>query len=500
MTLGEKNCAFIEKYCVVPEGDLVGKPVVLADYQKRFILDVYDNPSGTDTAILSMARKNAKTATIAFLVLCHLVGPSARLNSRIISGAMSRDQAAEVYNLASKTVMLSPRLQNEIRAIPSSKKLIGLKMNTEYQAISADSKTAHGKSPVVAILDEVGQIVGPKSDFVDAITTSQGAYDDALLIYISTQAATDADLLSILIDDAKKNKPAKTICHVYEAEKDAQLTDEKAWRAANPALGLFRSTKDMKKQAEKAARMTSFENTFRNLNLNQRVSRFDPFVSNAVWQRSRALSHDITGRVLLGGLDLSSKLDLTACVFVSEADDGILDVWPFFWAPESDVKERENRDKAPYTDWARQGYLNLTPGNSVNYAHVAHDIKRITAKSSIKNLHFDRWHIDFFKKECGDDLASCLLPFGQGYKDMSPALDRLEELLLDGKMRHSNHPILTWCASNATIIRDPAGNRKLDKSKSTGRIDGMVALAMAVAGASLNDKAGTIDDFLSVIQ
>ena len=195
LTRGEKVIAFIHRHILVPEGEHVGKPVVLADFQKRFLLDIYDNPHITDTAILSMARKNAKTATIAFILLAHLVGPEAVQNSRIVSGAMSREQAAEVYNLASKCVMLSPELSKIIRIIPSSKKLVGLPMNVEYQAISAEGKTAHGKSPVLAILDEVGQVTGPRSDFIDAITTAQGAYANPLLIYISTQAANDGDLL-----------------------------------------------------------------------------------------------------------------------------------------------------------------------------------------------------------------------------------------------------------------------------------------------------------------
>lgn len=499
LSIGQKVIAFIETYCLVPEGDHVGKPVELAPFQKEFILDVYDNPYITDTAILSIARKNAKTATIAFLVLAHLVGPVARLNSRIVSGAMSRDQAAEVYNLASKTVMISPKLTDLIRPIPSAKKLIGLRMNTEYQAISAEGKTAHGKSPVVAILDEVGQIVGPSSDFVDAITTAQGAYEDPLLIYISTQSPTDADMFSLLIDDAQKNKPPKTVCHVYEAPKEADLLDEEAWAAANPALGLFRSVKDMRKQAEKASRMPTFENTFRNLNLNQRVSRFSPFVSQSVWRDNGAEPPEMEGAILLAGLDLSSKLDLTACVFVQE-DGEYLNMWPYFWAPENNLKEREDRDKAPYEVWARMGLLRLTPGNAVDYAYVAQDLIEITRNCTLKRINFDRWRIDVFKKECDEEIGQTLEPFGQGYKDMSPAMDKFEELLLGGRIRHGMNPILTWCAANATVIKDPAGNRKLDKDKSTGRIDGMVAAAMAIGSVNSYQPQGSIDEFLAAIK
>ena len=137
-------------------------------FQKRFILEIYDNPVGTRRAYLSVGRKNGKTALIACILLAHLVGPEAKLNAQIISGAMSREQAAIVYDLASKMVALSPRLRELVREVPSSKKLIGIKWNTEFRAISAEGKTAHGLSPMLAILDELGQVRGPQSDFVDS--------------------------------------------------------------------------------------------------------------------------------------------------------------------------------------------------------------------------------------------------------------------------------------------------------------------------------------------
>lgn len=479
LTRGERVISFIESYCVVPEGDHVGKPVVLAGFQKRFILAIYDNPCVTDTAILSIARKNSKTATIAFIMLAHLVGPEAIKNSRIVSGAMSREQAAEVYNLASKTVMQSPKLVDLVRAIPSSKKLIGLPMNVEYQALSAEGKTAHGKSPIVAILDEVGRIVGPRSDFVDAITTAQGAYENPLLIYISTQAATDGDLFSILIDDAKRHKPPKTVCHVYAADNEAEVMDEEAWKAANPAMGLFRSEKDMRKQAEKAARMPSFENTFRNLNLNQRVSSVSPLISKSVWMGCAEPPGDLGG-VLYAGLDLSAKTDLTSFVVIAERE-GKLDVWPYFWLPEEGLLEKAKNDRQPYDVWAGEGFLLTTPGHAINYKSVISDIMEIIGGQELVTLAFDRWRIDIFKRDCEEmGVTMNMAPFGQGFKDMSPAIDKLEERLLNGNIRHGNHPVLTMCAANAKATKDPAGNRKLDKMKSNGRIDGIVALTMAI--------------------
>jgi phage terminase large subunit-like protein len=498
LTRSERVIAFIEQHCVIPEGDKVGQPVVLAGFQKKFILEVYDNPEVTDTGILSIARKNAKTGTIAFIMLAHTVGPEAVQNSRIISGAMSRDQASEVYNLASKCVMLSPTLRPIIKIIPSSKKLIGLLMNVEYQAISADNKTAHGKSPILAIIDEVGQVRGPRSDFIDAITTAQGAYENPLLIYISTQSANDGDLFSVLIDDAKNNKHPKTVCHVYAADEDADLLDEKQWHKANPALGLFRSMSDMRKQAEKADRMPSFENTFRNLNLNQRVSTVSPFVSKSIWESCGEEPASLEGATVYGGLDLSMRTDLTSLVLIGEDADGKFNVWPFFWTPEIGLKDRAARDREPYDVWVDKGFLRTTPGATVDYSFIATEIAELSTECEILSIGYDRWRIDLLKREfeiLGLDLP--LVEFGQGFKDMSPALDTLESLLLNSALSHGMHPVLTMCARNAVISKDPAGNRKLDKSKATGRIDGMVALAMAGGVSSKAEEAEDIGDFLS---
>lgn len=189
--------------------------MVLAKFQKKFIRDVYDNPAGTRRAILSVSRKNGKTGLIAGLLLAHLGGPEAKLNSQIVSGAMSRDQAALVFNLAAKMVQLSPKLSSIVRIVPSGKRLLGLPMNTEYRALAADGKTAHGLSPVLTILDETGQCRGPQSDFIDAITTSQGAHEAPLLIAISTQAANVADLFSVWLDDAKISADPRIVCHLY---------------------------------------------------------------------------------------------------------------------------------------------------------------------------------------------------------------------------------------------------------------------------------------------
>ncbi|CDM23864.1 Phage terminase, large subunit [Castellaniella defragrans 65Phen] len=493
MTRGQAVIKFIERYCRVPEGALVGSPMKLATFQKRFICDVYDNPAGTRRAILSIARKNGKTGLIAGLLLAHLVGPEARQNSQIVSGAMSRDQAALVFALASKMAQQSPMLSDLVKIIPSGKRLIGLPLNVEYRALAADGKTAHGLSPVLAILDEIGQVRGPQSDFVDAITTSQGAHEAPLLIAISTQAANDADLLSVWIDDAKVSRDPRTVCRVYEAAKDCDLLDEAAWKAANPAMGTFRSLDDLREQMQQAARMPSMASMARNLLLNQRVSLDSPFISPDVWASCSATPLPFDGPVF-AGLDLSARTDLTALVLIGQVD-GVWCVQPHFWTPKAGLQDRARRDRAPYVEWAQAGLLRVCEGAAIDYEQVASDMAAILSDVEIQAIGFDRWRIDVLRRELerlGLDFP--LVEWGQGFKDMSPALDALEAALLNGELAHGNHPVLTMCAANATVTKDPAGNRKLDKSRPTGRIDGIQALAMAFGVATRTEQVQAVPD------
>lgn len=491
MTRGERVIGFIERHCIVPEGTRVGKPMRLEPFQKKWILRVYDNPALTELAILSIAKKNGKTGLIAAIVLCHIAGPEAVLNSQIVCGAMSRDQAALVFDYATKMVNLSASLARVIRIVASRKRMYGLALNVEFRALAADAKRIQGISPIVAILDEVGQVKGAQSAFVDAITTAQGAYENALMIVISTQAASDLDLLSIMIDDAKTGQDEHTVCDVYEAPKACPVDDPAAWSASNPALGLFRSLTDLKKLAYKAKRIPSFSPTFRNLNLNQRVESTSPFITQELWQVGNVdlVPHDGLYPVW-AGLDLSAINDLTALVSIWKAG-GRWNVGARFWAPEVGLHDRVLRDKVPYDVWAEMGLLTLTPGPTVDYDFVARDVLEMSAGWNLQGIAFDRWRIEIFKaaltrQEAPEAFLEYMKPFGQGYQSMSPAMDALETEILAGRLAHGGHPILTMCAANAVVVKDETDNRKLTKRKSTGRIDGMVALLMASGIAAAN--------------
>ena len=483
-TRADRVIRFISEVCVTPEGAHVGKPIVLAEFQRAWIVAVYDNPAGTRRAYLSVSRKNGKSVLLASLLLCHLVGPEAKQNSSLISGAMSRDQAALIFGAAAKMCQLSPVLSSVVRIIPSGKRLIGLPLNTEYRALAADGKTAHGLSPVWACLDEVGQIRGPQSDFVDAITTSQGAHAAPLLIAISTRASNRADLFECWLEDAKTSQDPKIVSHVYSAPDGCDLMDESAWYAANPALGIFRSLDDLREQLTQAQRMPSMENSARNLLMNCVISTVSPFISPTVWQNCAGQVLPFGDAPVYCGLDLSAKTDLTALVIIGKVA-GIWQVQTHAWTPEQGLHDRAKRDRAPYDVWHRQGYLHSTPGATIDYEFVATDMAAILAGLNVHSICFDRWRIDLLQKEL--DKIGCelpLIPHGQGFKDMSVSLDALEAELLNGRINHGGHPVLTMAAANAIVVKDPAGGRKLDKSKATGRIDPLQAMAQAFGAAA----------------
>lgn len=486
---GARNVQWIESYCRVPEGKDVGKPLRLRSWQRDIIHGIYDSP--TRRAIVSFGRKNGKTGLAACLLLLHLCGPEARRNSQLFSAAQSRDQASLLFSLAAKMVRLSPDLNAYVAIRDTAKQLACPELGTLYRALSAEASTAYGLSPVFMVHDELGQVKGPRSELYEALETASGAQEAPLSVVISTQAPTDTDLLSVLIDDATTGADPLTKLFLYTADETLDPFSEEAHRAANPAFGDFLNADEVRGQAEAARRMPARESSYRNLVLNQRVDQHSPFVSRTVWELCAGEPEDEAfrnGEVVIG-LDLSSRHDLTAAVLVAKLD-GLVNVRCAFFAPSVGVKDRAMRDRAPYDVWADQGFLTLTPGSSVDYAWVAAKLCEWADDFTVSSIAFDRWRIDVLKAELtriGRELP--MVPFGQGYKDMSPALDSLESELLNGRVRHGGNPILRWCAANATLIRDPAGNRKLDKSTGTGRIDGIVALAMAVGAASTSAPA-----------
>lgn len=476
---GERNIAWIQSMCRIPDGKLVGQPVRLTDAQKGWIRAIYDTP--TRTFILSMARKNAKTATSAFLLLLHLCGPEAKHNSQLYSAAQSRDQAAILYGYASKVVRMSPDLSEYVFPKESAKTLVCPELGTTYRALSADASTAYGLSPVFSVHDELGQVKGPRSELYEAIETASAAHESPLSIIISTQAPTDADLLSLLIDDALTGADPRIKVALHTAPMDLDPFSDEAIRAANPHFDVFMNREEVRKQATDAKRLPAQEASYRNLILNQRIEARSPFVTHSIWKENGGIPQEFEGQAVYAGLDLSSTTDLTAIVLVS--DDG--DVMPTFWLPEEGLSEKSRADRVPYDLWAKQGFLQTTPGRAIEYDYIAAYLRDLFDRCDVRAIAFDRYNMKFLRpclERAGfsEEELERFVEFGQGFVSMSPALRELETRLLGSKLKHGNHPVLEMCAKNATVVTDPAGNRKFIKGKATGRIDGMVALAMAV--------------------
>ena len=498
----DRVVAFLE-FLPITQGKLAGQNLKVRPWQRRFLEAVYAEDAAGDrpvrTAVLTMPRKNGKTQIVAGLALCHLLGPEAEARGEIYAAANDRFQSGKTFNEIVAILDSVPELDARVNVTKFRKEievLAGPGKGSLFAALSADAAGKHGLSPSFIVYDELGQ--APKRDLYEALDTAMGARDNPLMVVISTQAADDHAIMSELVDYGQKVNAGEledAAFHLtfYGASDADDPWHPDTWAKANPALGDFRSLSDVQRQAAQAQRMPSAEHSFRNLILNQRVSAHVRFIAKAEWDMN-GTAPDLAylrGRPCYAGLDLSASRDLTAFVMVFPDDNGHFDVLARFYLPEAGLRDKSEADRVPYDVWARQGILTAIPGATVDPSFVAQDIAEAAAEYELQGLAYDRWRINDLKRELSligaEDLP--LKEFGQGFRDMAPAIDTMERLVAEGRLRHGGNPILTMCASNAVIERDAAGNRKLAKHKSTGRIDGMVALAMALGAAGRPEEA-----------
>jgi phage terminase large subunit-like protein len=397
-------------------------------------------------------------------------------------------------------VRMSAELSAFVTIRDTKKELFCQELGTLYRALSAEATTAYGLSPAFIVHDELGQVKGPRSELYEALETATAAQENPLSIIISTQAPTDADLLSALIDDAKKKADPRVVLSLFTSDPDADPFDEETIRQANPAFGDFQNAGEVLAMAEDARRMPAREPEYRNLILNQRVETASPFISRSLWQSCAGeVIKSLEGLPVYAGLDLSETNDLTAFVAIAPVG-GVWHVKPTFWLPGEGLRERSRQDRVPYDLWASQGHLIAIEGaKSVEYEHVAGFLRRFVSANDVRQVAFDRWnfrHLRPWLLKVGfdeEEIEARFVEFGQGFQSMSPALRELESALLTGKVAHGDHPVLSMCAANAVVQRDPAGNRKLAKHKSRGRIDGMISLAMAMSLAATHVEESQMD-------
>lgn len=493
----------------VTSGALAGTTFKTRDWQFRDIIEpIYSTDANgrrlVRESIISMPRKNGKTGIVAGLALCHLCGPESVQRGQIASGAADREQAGIIFAEMNAIIERVKWMNRRIIVRDFKKQLEDAHTGTTYKALSSESKTKHGMSLSFWIYDELAQ--APDRRLYDVLSTATAAWDEPLGIVMSTQAEDPKHIMSELYDDGEQilsgvvKDPSKHAC-IYTAPMDADTWDEAVWRACNPALGDYRSLEEMQAFARKAQRMPSSEMTFRLLYLNQRVSGEVRFVPRPLWDAcgvaAGVFARDkLKGKRCVGAIDLSSagKNDLTALVLDFENESGPRHIVPFFWAAQAGLELAEKRDRVPYRQWAKDGYLLTTPGRVLDYGFIANKIGELTRDYEIQVIACDPWNIDRLVKALEDiDCDAQLVIHAQDFKGMDPAVKALEDAILANTIRHNRSPVLTWNLDNVTVSMDSSGNRKFDKRKATGRIDGAVALAMAanMAANFVPEPSGT---------
>lgn len=495
----------------MPTGEGAGERFTLRPWQKRFIRDVYE-PVDAKTgrrvvrrAILSIARKNGKSALIACLALAHLVGPLRVRNGEIYSAANDRDQAGIIFKVAKQIVEADPELMAAIDVVASKKTMVGRRSGSVYRAISAEAGTKLGYNPTFVIYDELSH--SKSRELYDVLDTAMGARAEPLFVVISTQSNDPDHILSKLIDDGLHANDPRIVCHLYAVpEETKDVFDPECWRLGNPALGDFLNLEDLRADADKARRLPAEEPRFRNLRLNQRVSSTASLISRAEWEACAGDARLEDGEEVYLALDMSAIVDLTALVVGSAGDR--TRVRPFFWKPADLLKDHGDRDfghgSGRYQQWRDQGFLEVSPGRAIDPAVVARKIAELHQRYRVKGLAYDRWRVaDLLREFDRVGLAGYeekskekerrgsgirLVPWGQGFRDMAPAIDALELEVTHRTLVHPSNPVLTWNMANAVATMDPAGNRKIDKEKVRFRIDGAVALAM-LCGLKSRDRS-----------
>lgn len=471
-------------------GPAAGKPFMLRDWQVDIVRCIYDpiKPDGNRfarTAFMTLPRKNGKTELCAALALYHLMGDGEQ-GAQVYSAAADREQAGLIYQAAATMVRNDPELEAILNVVESKKRIVFYDTGSFYQAVSSESRSKHGYNASTIIYDELAQ--APNRELYDVLTTSTGARAQPLTLIISTMSTDKHSIFFEQYDYACKIRDGQIVDPtfipiIYQAPEDADAWDESVWFECNPALGDFRSLDEMRIMADRAKRMPAAEATFRNLYLNQMVDREVRYLSARDWMACKQPidRERLKGRKCVGGLDLSSTRDLTALVLVFPDDLGeSFDVLCWFWVPGDNLRERQTQDRVPYPVWRDQGFLEAPEGKAIDKTFVSHRIGELVAEFNVEALAYDRWRIEDLRKMLVDESIDVnLVEWGQGFKDMGPAVDHLETAVLNGMLRHEN-PILDWCASNVVISTDPAGARKINKERSREKVDGMVALAMAM--------------------
>lgn len=497
---------FIESLCHT-KGTWAGKPFKLLDWQRQIIQDLFGivKPNGYrqfNTAYIEIPKKNGKSELAAAVALLLCCGDGEQ-RAEIYGCAADRGQATIVFDVAADMVRMCPALNRRCKILASQKRIIYTPTNSFYQVLSAEAYSKHGFNIHGVVFDELH--TQPNRKLFDVMTKGSGDARMQPLYFLITTAGTDTN--SICYETHQK---AKDILEgrkidptfypvIYGAGEDEDWTDPKVWIKSNPSLGETIGMDKVEAACESAKQNPGEENSFRQLRLNQWVKQAVRWMPMDKWDACAFPVNEemLEGRVCYGGLDLSSTTDLTSfcLVFPPEDEEEPYYVLPYFWVPEDTLELRVKRDHVPYDLWNRQGYLETTEGNVVHYGYIEKFIERLGERFNIRDIAFDRWGATQMSQDL-ENMGFTVVPMGQGFASMSPPTKELMKLTLEKKIAHGGHPVLRWNMDNIFIRTDPAGNIKADKAKSTEKIDGAIAMIMALDRAIRcgNDTSGSVYD------
>ena len=481
---------FIECLCHT-KGTWARKRFELIDWQEQIIRDLFGIKKANgyrqfNTAYIEIPKKQGKSELAAAVALLLTCGDGEE-RAEVYGCASDRQQASIVFNVAADMVRMCPALAKRVKILDSQKRLIYLPTNSIYQVLSADVSNKHGFNTHGVVFDELH--TQPNRKLHDVMTKGSGDARMQPCFFNITTAGTDTKSICYELHQKAKDiiegrKIDPTFYPViYGANEEDDWTDPKVWAKANPSLGITVAIDKVHAACESAKQNPGEENSFRQLRLNQWVKQAVRWMPMDKWDKcSFAVNEDdLEGRVCYGGLDLSSTTDITALVLVfppTDEDDKYV-ILPYFWIPEDNMELRVRRDHVPYDVWERQNHLNTTEGNVVHYGYIEKFIERLGERFNIREIAFDRWGAVQMVQNL-EGMGFTVVPFGQGFKDMSPPTKELMKLVLEEKIAHGGHPVLRWMMDNIFIRTDPAGNIKPDKEKSTEKIDGAVATIMAL--------------------
>ena len=487
------------------KGEFHGQPFHLLPWQEKIIRDVFgtvrdDDPTMRQytTAYIEIPKKNGKSELGAAIALNMLINDD-EWKAEVYSCASDRQQAAIVFDVAVDMVRQSPALMKRVKIIPSTRRMIYQPTGSIYQVLSSEVATKHGLNVSACIFDELH--TQPTRALYDVMTQGSGDARKQPLWFLLTTAGTDRNSIcwevhqkALDILEGRKNDP-RFYPVLFGLPDEADWTSEENWYRANPSLDHTITIDKVRDAFRKAQETPADENQFRQLRLNQWVKQSVRWMPMDKWDECGGVvdPYALEGRACYAGLDLSSTSDLTALVLVfpPTSEDEPYIALPFFWLPEETLSLRVRRDHVPYDQWAKRGFIQTTEGNVVHYGFIERFICELGERYDIREIAHDRWNATMMVQTLEDD-GFTMVPFGQGFKDMSPPTKELMRIVLEHKLCHGGHPVLRWNMDNAFVRTDPAGNLKLDKEKSTEKVDGAVALVMALDRAMKNQGGDSV--------